>query len=285
MLHEAEWPRPDVVVHGWEQPGPPREAVSPCPRPPPAAGRAVHLLRTGTSRGRAPGSTGDCISAWNVLNCCRSTSGGCKRIPNTTGVTALPAPASGTSRPQPRPPPAPQCAQPVGPGHPGGDVAPGAATSVEQSGRPSDTQPAPTGSPSAGFATLSSRNAKPQASECSRVVLGHLLCGAALPACRLAAPRTGFSWSAAARALLWPCSAPEHCGETLPLRDKSSGHVSDAMAEQTATFINNNQACCGGACHMARLGTARTQRGSPAASRAAQGERGRGSTGDPALRV
>lgn len=142
---------------------PPREAVAPNPCP----GHAVHLLRTGTSRGRAPGSTGDCISAWNVLNCCRSTSGGCKRIPNTTGVTALPAPASSTTQPQPH-----DVRSPRGQGTLGWPPL----------GRsPSDTQPAPTGSPSAGFASLWSRNAKPQASESPREALGPLLCGAALP--------------------------------------------------------------------------------------------------------
>lgn len=67
-----------------------------CPHPP-LQGQActAYLLCMGMSRGRAPGSTGDCISAWNVLNCCRSTSGGCKRFPNTTGVTVLPAPGLG----------------------------------------------------------------------------------------------------------------------------------------------------------------------------------------------
>lgn len=51
--------------------------------------------------------------------------------------------------------------------------------------RPRYTQPAPTGSPSAGFASLWSRNAKPQASESPREALGPLLCGAALPHARV----------------------------------------------------------------------------------------------------
>lgn len=51
--------------------------------------------------------------------------------------------------------------------------------------RPGDTQPAPTGSPSAGFASLWSRNAKPQASESPREALSPLLCGAALPHARV----------------------------------------------------------------------------------------------------
>lgn len=65
---------------------PPLTAVSLFPR----HGRAYSLCR-GMSHGRAPGSTGGCTSAWNGLNCCRSTSGGCKTFPDTTAVTALPA--------------------------------------------------------------------------------------------------------------------------------------------------------------------------------------------------